>query len=107
MKVTSALKAQQYQDSLKLNARVSLHSKYSTNQYPWPIWLFDHIDQVNNAHVLELGCGNGLIWKANAARVPKDWSIVLSDFSEGMIKGKASVSEPRHQCQNYTFDKND
>jgi ubiquinone/menaquinone biosynthesis C-methylase UbiE len=86
MEMTSELKEQQYKDSFKFNARVALHAKYSTNKYPWPLWIFDQIDQVKDAHVLELGCGNGLLWKANAIRIPQDWNLTLSDFSQGMLK---------------------
>ena len=35
--------------------------------------------------MLEIGCGNGLFWRANAGRIPAGWRITLSDFSEGML----------------------
>jgi ubiquinone/menaquinone biosynthesis C-methylase UbiE len=48
-------------------------------------WVFDNISKENNLKVLELGCGNGLLWRLNAKRVPGTWEITLSDFSVGMI----------------------
>jgi ubiquinone/menaquinone biosynthesis C-methylase UbiE len=37
------------------------------------------------ARVLELGSGNGLLWKENVRRIPIDWNITLSDLSSGML----------------------
>jgi SAM-dependent methyltransferase len=85
MGIASGLKEHQYNDSSKFNDRIYLHSKFSTNKYPWPLWIFDNIDKTRNAKVLELGCGTGLLWKTNANRIPGDWDITLSDFSEGML----------------------
>jgi ubiquinone/menaquinone biosynthesis C-methylase UbiE len=94
MTTPSQLKEQQYNDPSKFNTRVYLHAKYSTNKYPWPLWIFDQIDPVKNAKVLELGCGNGLLWRVNAKRVPTDWEITLSDFSQGMLaETKSNIGE--------------
>jgi len=35
--------------------------------------------------VLEVGCGPGHLWAANADRVPSGWSALLTDFSPGMV----------------------
>ena len=80
------LKDKQYIDSSNYNARILLHRKFSTNKYPWPLWVFDQIDIIEGAKVLEIGCGNGLLWKLNAGRIPETWNITLTDFSEGMLK---------------------
>jgi ubiquinone/menaquinone biosynthesis C-methylase UbiE len=81
----SNLKEEQYKDSSKFNARIYLHYKFGTNKYPWPLWVFDNIRKEENLKVLEIGCGNGLLWILNANRIPKNWDITLSDFSEGML----------------------
>jgi hypothetical protein len=60
MGIASGLKEQQYNDSSKFSDRIYLHSKFSTNKYPWPHWVFDNIDKTRNARVLELGCGIGI-----------------------------------------------
>ncbi len=79
------LKSQQYKDSSKFNARITLHAKFATNSYPWFEWVFDNMRKEDNLKVLELGCGNGIFWKMNAPRIPKSWDITLSDFSPGML----------------------
>jgi len=81
----SDLKDTQYADSKNFNARIYLHARYSTNRYPFPKWVFDEIDKTPGARVLELGCGNALLWLVNAGRIPESWDIILSDFSSGML----------------------
>jgi SAM-dependent methyltransferase len=38
------------------------------------------------ARILELGCGTGLLWRAIGDRCSPDWSILLTDFSEGILR---------------------
>jgi ubiquinone/menaquinone biosynthesis C-methylase UbiE len=76
---------QQYHDASNLNARIQLHVRFSQNSYGWPPWVFDQLKASPQARVLELGCGSGLLWSENAARIPPGWEITLSDFSPGMI----------------------
>ncbi len=80
------LKTDQYRDSSNLDARAAIHQRFSTNPYGWFRWVFDALMQLPaNAKVLELGCGNGLLWKENADRIPVGWQITLSDLSSGML----------------------
>ncbi len=76
---------QQYSNSSKFNARIQLHAKSSTNKYPWPLWVFDQFEKKANQKILELGCGTGMLWQVNGTRIPEDWEIFISDFSEGML----------------------
>ncbi len=85
----SELLENQYKDSTSYRARIELHRRFSSNRYPWPVWIFDNIEKEENLRVLELGCGNGLLWRANAGRIPASWNITLSDFSEGMLNDAA------------------
>lgn len=87
----SHLKEFQYKDSTNFNERISLHYRFGTNKYLWPLWVFDNINKADNLKVLELGCGNGLLWRLNANRVPESWDIILSDFSEGMLKAAKNL----------------
>ncbi len=80
------LKDKQYNDSAKFNARVLIHSKYGTNKTPWPIWLFNQYQMPDRSRIIEFGCGNGLIWRANSFRINPAWIITLSDFSPGMLE---------------------
>src|ERR1051325_9163949 len=80
------LKTDQYRDSSNLDARVVIHQHFSTNPYGWFTWVFDSLLKLpENARILELGCGPGLLWKENADRIPADWNITLSDLSPGML----------------------
>lgn len=80
------LKTDQYKDSSNLDARVAIHQRFSTNQYGWMTWVFDHLLKLpTNAKILELGSGTGLLWKENTSRIPSTWDITLSDLSAGML----------------------
>ncbi len=76
----------QYRNSSNLQARIDLHARFSTNTYGWFRWIFDHLQLPSQAHVLELGCGPGLLWRENLGRIPAGWDITLSDFSPGMLQ---------------------
>lgn len=75
----------QYQDDRNLNARIALHTRFSTNRYGWSNWVFDHFTMPGEAHILELGCGPGGLWSANRHRIENGWRITLTDFSSGMV----------------------
>src|SRR5215216_5410148 len=80
------LKTDQYRDSSNLDARVMLHQRFSTNPYSWFRWVFDTLLKLpEDAKILELGCGHGLLWKENMNRIPAGWIITLSDLSSGML----------------------
>lgn len=76
----------QYKDSGNLNARMTIHQRFSTNTYGWTNWMFDQLaDLPANANVLELGCGSGELWKECASRIPDGWVLTLTDLSDGML----------------------
>jgi len=80
------LKTDQYKDATNLNARLTIHERFSTNSYGWFQWVFDTLIKLPvDAKILELGCGPGYLWKENASRIPVAWNITLSDFSAGML----------------------
>lgn len=76
---------EQYQNSTNLDIRISLHDRYSVNPQGWFPWLFSLIDVQNAESVLEIGCGNGQIWKNKQAQELAHVKVVLSDISEGML----------------------
>ncbi len=76
---------EQYKDATNLDARVQLHSLFSTNKYGWHRWCFDQYVLPADARILEIGCGPALLWTTNLDRVPAGWRITLSDFSSGML----------------------
>lgn len=76
----------QYKDASNLDARISIHQKFSTNRQGWFRWVFDTLVKLpGNASILELGCGSAGMWKENADRIPAGWVITLTDISDGML----------------------
>ena len=81
----NTLKAQ-YQNATNISARIRLHKLYTTNQQGWFPWVFEQCRITDHMHVLELGCGNGALWRENFAKIPEHSSILLNDISEGMLR---------------------
>jgi ubiquinone/menaquinone biosynthesis C-methylase UbiE len=83
---TDKLVSDQYKTASNLDARISLHLKYSTNKTGWFNFILGQLREVpSNADVLELGCGHGTFWVNCGERIPQDWVITLSDISDGML----------------------
>ncbi|MGD8455444.1 MAG: methyltransferase domain-containing protein [Anaerolineales bacterium] len=90
------LLTQQYQDDANLQARIAIHRRFSTNTYPWFLWVFDQLNIPATCRILELGCGPGDLWLENAHRIAPEWDITLSDFSAGMVRrAKQNLSSQR------------
>jgi len=77
---------EQYCNGSNLGDRIQLHQRFSTNKYGWMPWVFDQYDLPTDCRILEIGCGTGLLWHDNIQRLPRSWNLILSDFSEGMVK---------------------
>ena len=75
----------QYKTAKNLNIRSSVHAKYSTNKQPFGDWISEQYQIVPGARILELGCGTGSIWKDKLSLLEPNCSLVLSDFSPGML----------------------
>lgn len=73
-----------YKSAKNLNVRISLHDKYSQNKQGWFPWLFEQIDFSRINRLLEVGCGNGKLWKNNKINL-RNREIFLSDSSQGMV----------------------
>ena len=78
------LRVEQYRDATNLDARISLHQRFSRNRYGLPRWLFNQVEA--SGKLFEIGCGSGNIWQANNDRIPADWQLTLCDFSPGMLR---------------------
>jgi ubiquinone/menaquinone biosynthesis C-methylase UbiE len=76
---------EQYKDGSNLSARIRLHQRFSTNRYGQMRWILDRIQIREDASVLELGCGTGILWRGSA-KVPSGWRVILSDMSDGMLR---------------------
>lgn len=83
--------SEQYKDSRNYVARIEINRKFRTNPQPWTSWLFDQINFQERSRVLELGCGNAILWKTNQDKIGSHQQIVLTDFSEGMLEDAQKV----------------
>jgi ubiquinone/menaquinone biosynthesis C-methylase UbiE len=78
------LRTHTYRDPSRLNARIALHERFSSNPTPWHRWVFDQLEIPAEARILEVGCGPGEFWEENLECIPADANIVLTDLSHGM-----------------------
>lgn len=79
------LVTQQYRDGANLAARGAFLERFGTNAYQFHRWLLDHVQVPQQAEILELGCGTGVLWLKNRERIPTGWRVALTDLSEGML----------------------
>lgn len=75
---------EQYHTSTNLNVRIDLHNKYSVSKINWFEWIYDRIDFSNANKLLEIGCGNGMLWKQIDFSV-RNRDFYISDISKGMV----------------------
>lgn len=76
---------EQYADSENLDIRIAIHQKYSINKQGFGNWIFQQYEFFDGCKILELGCGNGSMWRENIKLLPKNCRLILSDFSEKML----------------------
>jgi SAM-dependent methyltransferase len=76
----------QYKDPSNLDARASLHERYSWNRRGLHRWIFDIFLERTSGRILEVGSGPGHLWRRNLSRIPNSLSVFLSDVSQGMIE---------------------
>ena len=76
----------QYANADSLNVRMALHRKYSVNQQPFGDWISEHYRIRPGMKVLEVGCGTGAMWSEPERWLPENASLILTDFSQGMLE---------------------
>ena len=76
----------QYKTADYLRTRISVHEKYSVNKQPFGRWIAGHYEIFQGSRILELGCGTGDMWKDQLELLPEDSSLLLTDFSAGMLE---------------------
>lgn len=90
----------QYKDTSKLDIRIMIHKKYSSNKMGFAKWIYSNYKFEPNMHCLELGCGTGEMWKDNLG-ILNGSKIILTDFSEAMVnKTKEIFKESKNISYN-------
>lgn len=100
---------EQYRNSNNLNIRMNLHDRYSFNKIGWFNWLFSKIDFSHSNRILEIGCGDGKLWKDRPLDL-RNREVFLSDSSSGMIQDvRKSLGDDFSymvfDCENIPFKK--
>ncbi|MFV0392883.1 MAG: MerR family transcriptional regulator [Coprobacillaceae bacterium] len=98
---------QYYKSTSNLLRRIELHNKYSTNPVLWFTWVYQQIDFLKTNKLLEIGCGNGELWKQNKGSL-RHREFFLTDINNNMLEDakKNLGSEYNYMimdCQNITF----
>ena len=88
---------EQYRTNANLRARIGLHERFSTSTTPYPRWVFDGYAFGDDADVLEVGCGDGMVWRENLDRIPNGWRLTLTDLSPGMVEAARAALGDRSE----------
>jgi ubiquinone/menaquinone biosynthesis C-methylase UbiE len=79
------LTREQYRQPDRLNVRILIHQRFSTNRQGWQPWVFERLCLADSHRLADLGCGPADLWLENQDRVPDSARIVLGDLSRGMV----------------------
>ena len=92
---------EQYATTKSLDTRISIHDKYSTNKQGFGSWVVSHYHFQKDYKVLELGAGNGHLWKGNESIYLLPSLLVISDLSEKRLESskKSLGNHPNIQYQ--------
>lgn len=89
----------QYRTDENLQKRINIHA-YSTAKMDWMEWVYEKLNLQSGMKILEIGCGNGLLWKKNWEKLPSNIQITLTDNSEGMVqKVEHEISGYQKECE--------
>lgn len=76
----------QYKNADNLNARISIHDKYSVNKLGFGNWIISNYQVADGMRILELGCGTSSMWRNHGDTIEKCSELWLTDLSEGMLE---------------------
>ena len=95
----------QYINAGNISARINLHNRFSVNKQGWFPWIYEQLCVRDGMKVLEIGCGDGTLWKENKDKLPENIEITLSDTSEGMLRdARRNVGIGDHRFRFRHFD---
>lgn len=87
---------QQYIDASNLNAEIKLQDRFSLDKYGWYKWTFKNLKLDKKYKVLEIGCGNGVLWSKNIELLDNDIEVVLTEVCEDIL------NEAKKNLNNYS-----
>ena len=97
------ISVKQYKNSNNLAKRINLHEGFSTNkEIGWYEWCYEKMNLKGNMKILEVGCGNGRLWKKNMQRIKSNLDITLTDIEDKMIE--ATKEELWDKKEMFKFD---
>ena len=86
----------QYKEENNLRNRINIHT-FSTSKTNWYQWVLDGLKLKSGMKILEIGCGNGMLWIYLKDQLPKDLNIIMTDNSEEMLEAaKVGIEEFEH-----------
>jgi ubiquinone/menaquinone biosynthesis C-methylase UbiE len=88
---------EQYGTSKNLETRMTIY-QYATNPLTLQEWVAQKIPSHRGIRILELGCGNGILWKDLSSSFP-ECEVILSDMSQGMLEKAHTIKG----TENYQF----
>jgi SAM-dependent methyltransferase len=75
----------QYTTDRNLSKRIAIHS-FSESPVSWGDWYFGQVRIPPAGRVLDIGCGNGYLWRGREALIGPTSEIHLCDSSPGMLE---------------------
>ncbi len=84
---------EQYRSTENLDRRINLHA-YSTSEENWYDWVYERLQIRKGQKILEIGCGNAMLWAHNVHKLPENLNVILTDRSEEMLLEAQKVLAP-------------
>ena len=98
---TTDVASGQYNTDSNLHSRIRVKQLFSTGKQSWADFLIENFHLKPNHRILELGCGNGIFWRARANKIPEGIKLTLSDLSSGMLDAAKSNTMELDFIENY------
>jgi len=87
----------QYMESGNLKHRINIHA-YSTSKVKWYDWVLQGLELNEGMKILEIGCGNAMLWKTIYQKLPDHLRILLTDRSTEMLE---AAKNQLKDCESY------